>query len=70
MKTELLIVKDINGYIRFTHSSFHHCEMNQASVFPLAQLDEVKQKLRALAASGNTKAKIYLLTITEEIFIG
>lgn len=70
MKTQLLIIKDNQGYIRITTDGIEHCEMNKASVFPVSQADEVKDKIKNLSDLKNKDAQILLLTITEEEFKG
>ena len=70
MKTQLLIIKDNQGYIRFTADDFEHCEMNKASVFPVSQVEEVKRKIETLSDLKHNGAQILLLTITEEEFRG
>lgn len=73
MKTELLVVKCAEGYLRFTDSGFEVCEMNKASVYPLKSTDEVRAKVTALAQAGIPnvmKAEIFILTILEEKFTG
>lgn len=68
MTTQLLIIKDRQGYIRFTNDSYEHCDLNKASVFPLHQVDDVKRHLDELSNSGSKDPKIYLLTINEDEF--
>lgn len=70
MKTQLLIIKDNQGYIRFTANDFEHCEMNKASVFPISQAEEVKRKIEIHPELKHKDAKIFLLAISEEEFRG
>lgn len=66
-RSELLIVKVGEDYARFVEGGFERCTMNKASVFPLADLDLVREKCAACFA-GDTGYLIRKLVITEEPF--
>lgn len=62
--TELLIVKVGDNYIRFAEGDFRRCGMNKASVFPLAELEEVQAKCRKMLI-GESFVRLMKLTIIE-----
>ena len=66
--TELLIVKVGDDYIRFAEGDFRRCGMNKASVFPLAELEEVQAKCRKMLISVSF-VRLMKLTIIEETFM-
>ena len=66
--TELLIVKEGDNYIRFLQDGFERCSMNKGSVYPLAQLQEVKERCQNIADQTGP-LKLMKLTITEEPFV-
>ncbi|MDK9708540.1 MAG: hypothetical protein OEL83_15970 [Desulforhopalus sp.] len=63
--TELLIIKSGSEYLRFTADGFQRCRLNKASVFPLAQAAEAKDRCREAVAAGEA-AQLIKLQITEE----
>lgn len=65
---ELLAIKDGERYLRFQGDDFELCAMAKATVYPLAQQDQVYEKLRTCQAQGLTEAVIVKLTIHEEDF--
>lgn len=67
-KTELLIVKTGEDYIRFRKVGFERCAMNKGSVFPLSSAEEVKSKCNELR-ENTPDVQIMKLTIVEESFI-
>jgi hypothetical protein len=63
--SELLIVKIGAEYLRFAANDFERCPLNKASVFPLAQVEEVKLRCRRLAEAG-VAVVLMKMTIIEE----
>lgn len=63
--SELLIIKVGTDYVRFVGETFDFCPLNKASVFPLAQAEEGKQRCRQLTEAGFVP-EIMKLTIVEE----
>lgn len=63
--SELLIIKVGTEYVRFVADEFERCQLNKASVFPLAQVEEAKLRCRRLTAAG-VAAVLMKLTIVEE----
>lgn len=68
-RSELLIVKVGKDYARFVEGGFECRAMNKASVFPLADLELVREKCAACFA-GDTDYILRKLVITEEPFEG
>ena len=66
--TELLIVKAGDDYIRFVEDDFQRCAMNKGSVFPLEQLEKVKEKCRKFLINEHF-VRLMKLTIIEEPFM-
>ena len=66
--TELIVVKTGEEYCRFTDEGFERCNMNKASVFPIAQLDVVKGWCAKLEEVG-VEHKLMKLVISEEPFM-
>jgi len=64
--TELLIIKAKESYYRFTDDGYLPCEMNKGSVFPLEEVEKVKEMCAALHRDGIADASLVKLTITEE----
>ena len=50
--TELLIVKAGEDYFRFRAGGYEKCTFNKASVYPLAELEDVQKNYRHLLESG------------------
>ncbi len=63
---QLLIIKSGNRYYRFKDHHYHACALNKASVFPLDNIDTVKELLHRLVDDGIRNPYIARLTITEE----
>ena len=63
---DLLVIKSRDSYIRVREGRYQLGALEKASVFPVAQLDEVQCHLKALCKQGITGARIYRLTLTEE----
>ena len=68
MKTELLIIKSRENYIRFKDDAYHLCSFDKASVFPMNKLDTVNEHIVKLKASGFEDACIKKLIIEERDF--
>lgn len=66
--TELIIVKAGGDYIRFKEGGFERCLMNKGSVFPLSQIEKVKEKCSELDEEV-TDIQLMKLTIHEEPFV-
>lgn len=66
--TELLVVKAGDDFYRFNNNRSKSCTMNQASVFSLAQVEEVRTLCLQLQHTG-ISANIVKLTILEELFL-
>ena len=62
---DLLIIKCDRDYIRFKEDAFFTVGLDKASVFPMDRLDQVKDRLKQVQASGVVQAAIYRLTLTE-----
>ena len=63
--SELLIIKAGAEYLRFNGDEFALGPLNKASVFPLVQVEEAKERCRKLAAAG-VAAVLMKLIILEE----
>jgi hypothetical protein len=63
--SELLIIKVGAEYVRFIEDEFEYCQLNKASVFPPAQVEEVKLRCRRLVEAG-VAAVLMKLIIVEE----
>lgn len=68
VKTELLIVKAGDDYVRFREEGIERCQMNKGSVFPLSQAEELKKKCNEFCV-GLSDVQIMKLTIVEESFV-
>jgi len=66
MKTELLIIKNKKDYIRIIDGTYHLCNLDKASVFPLDQLNIVNEHVEKAMTTGFKDACIKKLIITEE----
>ena len=62
---ELLIIKSGSRYFRFKDRQYYACELNKASVFPLDNIDRVRELINRLKKDGIRKPYIAKLTITE-----
>ena len=67
-KTELLVVKVGDEYIRFLETGFEYCSMNKASVFPLESIEEVKERCSGIRLQV-TDVQLMMLSILEEPFL-
>lgn len=65
---DLLIIKCGRDYIRVKEDTFITVGLDKASVFPMDQLDQVRDRLKRVQASGLVQAAIYRLTLTERPF--
>ncbi len=63
--SELLIIKVGAEYVRFVADEFERCQLNKASVFPLALAEEAKLRCQRLSKDG-VAAVLMKLTIVEE----
>ncbi len=63
---ELLILKNIDQYIRFKENEYILVNLDKASVFPMEQLETVKDHERELVRQGFIDVQIKRLTLTEE----
>ena len=63
---DLLIIKTGDDYIRVKPDAYEAVGMDKASVFPMPQLDRVKEHLTKARSSGFPEAAIYRLHLTEE----
>lgn len=66
MATELLIFRRGEQYIRLVDNGYQLCTMNKASVFPLADLAQVRKTLNHLTRQGGEDIRLHKLTIIEE----
>jgi hypothetical protein len=62
----LLIIKAGNDYLRFDGHGYHRCELNQASVYPLAQAAAVRARCRQVCDQGVAAVALKKLVIREE----
>lgn len=62
---ELLVIKSGNDYIRLKDGRATTAGLDKASVFPAAQLDQVKAQLADLRQNDFPDAAIYRLMLTE-----
>lgn len=65
---DLLVFKDGEKYLRFIESSFEYSDMNKASVFPISDLENVKEKFNKLR-SELKELSVKKLTITESDYL-
>ncbi len=65
MKTELLIIKDNENYIRVKENQYSCCSLDKASVFPMDKILNVKEHVKCLKNKGFDRACIYKLILTE-----
>lgn len=69
MKTvDLLIIKTGEAYIRFKNNEYFSCPLDKASVFPMEQLETVKNHLQKLKDSCFKQVSIRKLVLSEEAF--
>ena len=68
MKRELLILRAGDSYIRLCIEGYELCDMDKASVFPLAKVHDVLSYRDELAAQGIGELRIHKLIISEEPF--
>ena len=66
MKTELLIIKCQNGYIREKDGDYQIVSLDKASVYPWDQLTRAKKHLAGALAGGLTPASLKKLVLTQE----
>lgn len=66
---ELLVIKDGEHYFRFEGDSHFPCRLNEASVFSMEKVAEVKALKRKLEKDGLSAVGITKLTISEEPFL-
>lgn len=62
---DLLIIKCGHDYIRIKDEAYLTVGLDKASVFPMDQIDQVKQRLKQLQDNGFAQAAIFRLTLTE-----
>lgn len=65
MKTELLIIKNNEDYIRVKEDQYFICTLDKASVFPADKILNVKEHVKRMKNSGFDRACIYRLILTE-----
>ncbi len=65
MKTELLIIKNNDAYIRVKENQYFLCALDKASVFPVDKILNVKEHVKCLKNNGFDNACIYRLILTE-----
>ena len=63
---ELLIIKTRGGYIRFTPDEFLAVNLEKASVFPMAELDHVRDLAAGARDRGFENVILKKLVLTEE----
>ncbi len=63
---DLLIIKTGDNYIRVGQNAYEAVGMDKASVFPMSQLNWVKEHSAKARSSGFPEAAIYRLHLTEE----
>ena len=62
---ELLVIKAGTDYIRIKEGTYAAVGLNQASVFPLEQLEQVQHHLICVQKNGFPRAAVYRLLLTE-----
>ena len=65
---ELLIVKAGNQYLRFLPEGHQFCEFDKASVYPLDQVAQVRERIHRAQENGIADIELRKLTIIEEPF--
>ncbi|MBT4286026.1 MAG: hypothetical protein HOD92_01720 [Deltaproteobacteria bacterium] len=69
MKTiDLLIIKTGEQYIRFKNNAYFPCQLDKATVFPMEQLETVKNHLRKLENGNFKQVSVRKLILSEEAF--
>ncbi|MCG8566869.1 MAG: hypothetical protein MI747_17495 [Desulfobacterales bacterium] len=63
---ELLIIRTNDQYIRVKPDEFLEVNLDKASVFPMAQLDHVRELETRLRDTGFKNVRIKKLVLTEE----
>jgi len=66
---ELLIIKTEKNYIGFKDGEYIVCGLDKASVFPLKQIESVRNHVKNLKELRFQTVSISKLTITESPFI-
>ena len=66
---ELLILKSGDRYVRVTEGEYLLVQLAKASVFPMEQLDVVRDHELGLVAAGFTGVAVRKLVLTEEDFL-
>jgi hypothetical protein len=65
---ELLVIKIDKDYVRVKDGDYLRCQLDKASVFPMDQLEIVKQHVNTIKASTFSGASVYRLIMNEEPF--
>ncbi len=68
MKTELLIIKNNDDYIKIEKNQYICCSLDKASVFPVDEIRVVREHISRLKESGFDDASVYKLVLTETPF--
>ncbi len=68
VETELLIIKAGHDYIRVKDDLYLRCQLDKASVFPMAKLETVEKHVQQLKKTQNVTPEIYKLILKEEPF--
>lgn len=63
---ELLIIRTQDRYLRFKENQILEVRLDKASVFPMDQLDHVRDLERQAVVQGFTNTIIKKLVLTEE----
>ncbi|SLM27982.1 conserved hypothetical protein [Desulfamplus magnetovallimortis] len=66
METELLVIKSADKYLRVKDSQYHLCGLDKASVFPMNQLDKVKEHVKYASREQNMEPEVFKLVLREE----
>lgn len=62
---DLLVIKCDAEYIRVKEEALFTVDLSKASVYPMEQLDRVRELLKQARNTGFPQAAIYRLTMTE-----
>lgn len=63
---ELLIIKNLNEYVRVREGAYLFVGLDKASVFPLEKIETVQGHIKKLQGRGFEHISIYRLKLSEE----
>ncbi len=68
MENELLIIKSGHQYIRVKEKEYLLCGLDKASVFPMDQIEQVKEHVKQMKMDRALSPQLFRLILREEPF--